>query len=170
MVMPETSLKIRLYGDPCLRKKSIPLKVLTDQKLKLIQSMITMMQENKGIGLAAPQLGINERLIVVDVGEGPIVLVNPQIKSTEGSAELEEGCLSIPGVMVNVTRPQRITVQYCDENNKRIEKECENLLARVILHEIDHLNGKLIVDYAGITKRKEIKEQLREIENQNKKF
>ena len=161
--MSAPSFNIRLYGDPCLRKKSTPVKVLTDQKLKLVQSMIMMMHEHKGIGLAAPQLGINERLIVVDVGDGPVVLVNPQIESTQGSAELEEGCLSIPGVTVMIKRPQRIAVQYLDENNKKIEKECENLLARVILHEIDHLNGKLIIDYLPFREKLKLKKQLNQI-------
>ncbi len=158
-----SSFNIRLYGDPCLRKKSTPLKLITDKTRHLIQSMILIMHEHKGIGLAAPQLGVNERFIVVDIGEGPIVLVNPEVTTTEGLAELEEGCLSIPGIVVNVKRPQKISVRYLDQNNKKIEKSCEDLLARVILHEIDHLNGKLIIDYLSFREKLKLRKQLKDI-------
>ena len=156
-------LTIRLYGDACLRKKSTAVKAVTSQTKKFIESMIATMHEHKGIGLAAPQVGINERIIVVDIGEGPVALINPKVNFYQGSAVLEEGCLSIPGVLVKVKRPQKISAEYLNENNKLVEKECEDLLARVILHEIDHLNGKLIIDYAPLRQKIKLRKKLKEI-------
>ncbi len=166
--MITTKLKIRLYGDPCLRKKSISVKSVGPGERMLIKAMLETMYEHKGIGLAAPQVGINEQIIVVDIGEGPFAIINPKVIKKSGSVKLEEGCLSIPGVVVNIKRPQKITVRYTNEQNSEIDCECSDLLARAILHETDHLHGKLIVDYAGLTEKKKIKQQLKEIENKSK--
>jgi len=144
--MITTKLKIRLYGDPCLRKKSVPVKEVGPSERLLINSMVAAMHHAKGVGLAAPQVGINQRILVVDIGDGPIAVINPRIIKKSGKQELEEGCLSIPEVTVNITRPQKIIVKYMDENNHVHEKSCEDILARVILHESDHLDGKLIID------------------------
>ncbi|MGE0267933.1 MAG: peptide deformylase [Candidatus Omnitrophota bacterium] len=141
-------LKIRLYGDPCLRKKSKPVEEVGIVERMLIKAMIKTMHDQKGIGLAAPQVGINQRILVADIGEGPIAIINPVIRKKSGSAVLEEGCLSIPEVNINVTRALSVTVRYIDFDNNLVEQTFENLLARVILHEADHLDGKLIVDYA----------------------
>ena len=161
--MIKTRLKIRLYGDPVLRKKSIPLKEVTAAERLLIESMIETMHELKGIGLAAPQVGINQRILVADIGDGPIVVINPVIVKKSGTNVLEEGCLSIPGVTVNVKRAQRIVVKYLDENNRTVERVYHDLLARVILHETDHLNGKLIIDYVPFSEKRELREKLKEI-------
>lgn len=168
--MQDSILTIRLYGDPCLRKKSSKVSEVGPSERILIESMIKTMHSAKGVGLAAPQVGINQRIFVADVGEGPMVFVNPRIIKKQGSAELEEGCLSIPGVTVNVRRPEKILIQYLDEHNNVVERNFENLMARVILHENDHLNGKMIVDYAGFTQKKELKKQLKEIEKQPKEI
>ena len=163
-----SSLKIRLYGDSCLRKKSIPVTETGTSERMLIKSMLATMYQHKGIGLAAPQVGINQRIFVADIGDGPIAVINPQIISKSGTGVLEEGCLSIPGVTVKIKRPQKIFIKYLDEQNRTIEKEHEGLMARVMLHETDHLNGKLIVDYASLTQKRKLKKHLKELEAMSK--
>jgi len=159
-------LKIRLYGDSCLRKISSPIKEVSPAERMLIKSMIVTMHEYKGIGLAAPQVGINQRLFVADIGEGPIAVINPKIIRKFGSVEMEEGCLSIPEVNIKVKRPQRILVRYLDENNNEVEKIYEDLIARVILHETDHLDGKMITDYANSLEKGKYEKQLMILEAQ----
>lgn len=156
-------LKIRLYGDPCLRKKSVPVKEAGSVERILIQAMIETMLKNKGVGLAAPQVGINQRIFVADIGEGPIAVINPKIVKKTGAMTMQEGCLSIPGVTVAVKRAKSIMVKYIDENNREIERRFDDLLARVILHETDHLDGKLIVDYASLSEKRKLKEKLKDL-------
>lgn len=163
--MIKTKLKIRLYGDPVLRKKSQAVETVGPAERMLIDAMIETMRFHKGIGLAAPQVGINEQILVADVGEGPIAMINPQILKRSGSHVMEEGCLSIPGILVDVRRPQKISVRYFNEDNKLIEKEFSDLTARVILHENDHLRGKLIIDYASLTKQIKMRKKLKDIED-----
>ena len=161
--MIKTKLKIRLYGDPSLRKKSTPVKEVGSAERLLIQSMLETMYEQKGIGLAAPQVGINQRIFVMDIGQGPVIVVNPIIAKKLGSNVMEEGCLSIPGVTVQVKRPERIVVKYRDERGQLVEMAYQGLMARVILHETDHLNGKLIVDYLNFKERRALKDTLKQI-------
>ncbi len=156
-------MKIRIYGDPVLRKKALVVKDVGASERMLIAAMIKTMQESKGIGLAAPQVGVSQQIIVVNVGEGPFVLVNPKIKKRRGSSMMEEGCLSLPGIIVDVKRAAEVWVEYLDEDNQPRLKHFLELLARVIQHETDHLNGKLIVDYAGWQEKRLIKKQLREL-------
>lgn len=158
-------LKVRIYGDPCLRKKASPIEQVGPAERILIQSMIVTMHEHKGIGLAAPQVGISQRLFIADIGKGPIAIINPQIIHKSGSAELEEGCLSIPEVNIKVKRAQKIFVKYLDENNEKQESVFEDLLARVILHETDHLDGKMIVDYANSFEKGKYEHQLMMLES-----
>lgn len=168
--MMTTKLKVRLYGDPCLRKRSVRVKSVGPAERMLIKAMLEAMYEHKGVGLAAAQVGINEQIFVADVGQGPMVFVNPQVIKRSGSEKMEEGCLSIPGVVVNVRRPSRITVRYTDQDNKIVVQEFSELLARVIQHESDHLNGKLITDHASLFERRKIRQQLKELEeNINRK-
>jgi len=162
-------LIIRIYGDPCLRKKSSLIKKVGPGERMLINSMIETMHAAKGVGLAAPQVGINQRLFVVDIGNGPIAIINPRITKKVGATVLEEGCLSIPEVTIPIERPEAITVRYIDENNQVMEISCEELLARAIQHETDHLNGKLIVDYASHKEKVAFKDQLKALESQYKK-
>ncbi len=162
--MITTKLKIRIYGDPILRQKAHPVKEVGPAERMLIASMIETMHEHKGIGLAAPQVGISEQIFVADIGEGPLVVINPQISQRSGSHVKEEGCLSIPGVVLKVKRPQKIRVKYLNENNKILEKEYSDLLARVILHETDHLKGKLIIDYASLIQQRRLKKKLKAIQ------
>ena len=162
--MTAATLKIRLYGDPCLRKKSVPVLYVGPAEQALLQAMLVAMRENKGVGLAAPQVGVNRQLFVLDIGDGPMAFINPKTIRKSGGDVIEEGCLSIPGVTVMVRRPERIVVRYIDENNQPHEKVYDEIMARVIQHEMDHLDGKLIVDYAGIKEKIKLRPQLRELE------
>lgn len=166
--MITTKLKIRTYGDPCLRKKSVPIQEVGPAHRMLITSLIETMHQNKGVGLAAPQVGINEQLFVADLGDGPMAFINPQILKRRGSEVMEEGCLSIPGVLVNVKRSKSIVVRYIDEHNRKVKSECTELLARVIQHETDHLHGKLIVDHVPWGQKLKVRKKLKEIERQEK--
>lgn len=163
--MITTKLKIRTYGDPCLRKKSEPVTHVGPAERLLIASMIETMHHYKGIGLAAPQVGINEQILVADVGQGPIAIINPQIIQKAGAKIMEEGCLSIPGLQVDVKRPEQIRVKFLNEDNEVVERSFSDLLARVILHENDHLKGKLIVDYLPLAEQVKVKKKLKKLQD-----
>ena len=135
--------KIRLEGDPVLGKKCRPVEVMTDKLHVLIGDMLDTMYEHNGVGLAAPQVGILKRIVVVDVGDGPIVMVNPQILESEGEEIMDEGCLSVPGMAGQVPRPAYVKVKALDEDLEEVELEATDLLARAFCHEIDHLEGKM---------------------------
>lgn len=137
---------LRFEGDPILRKTSKEVKEITPKIVELVDDMLETMYESNGVGLAAPQVGILKRIVVIDVGEGPIVLINPEIIKTEGSQTGDEGCLSVPGKAGTVTRPNEVTVRFMDEDGEWYELEGTELLARAICHECDHLDGKLYVD------------------------
>lgn len=137
---------IRTIGDEILRKRCKRVEEINDRTLTLIKDMIETMYAADGVGLAAPQVGILKRIAVVDVGDGPIVVINPEIIETEGSYLDEEGCLSIPGEQGKVLRPEKIKVKALNENSKEVIIEGEGLLCRALCHEIDHLDGVLFVD------------------------
>lgn len=137
---------IRTEEDEILRKKSRKVDEINDRILTLIEDMKETMYAADGVGLAAPQIGILKRIVVIDVGNGPITLINPEIMSVEGSQIDYEGCLSIPGEQGKVKRPFKVKVKAINEENKEIEIEGEELLARALCHEIDHLNGILFID------------------------
>jgi len=155
--MKETGLSIRIYGDKALRRKARPLKRVDSEERRLAEEMVKIMHANSGVGLAAPQVGVNKQIIVVDIGNGPFKLFNPRIKQKKGSCSMEEGCLSLPGISVNVKRAKEICVDSMDESGKKLSMQAEDLLARAIQHEVDHLRGKLIVDYADIIRKFKIK-------------
>lgn len=138
--------QVRIQGDDVLEKVCRPVKEITPRIATLIEDMIDTMYENDGVGLAAPQVGVLRRIAVIDVGEGPIVLVNPEVLETEGSQTGEEGCLSLPGKSGQVTRPNYAKVRAFDENMQEYEIEGEELLARALLHEIDHLDGHMYTE------------------------
>lgn len=161
--MNKTALKIRIYGDPSLRKHTKPIKLITESHQEVLSKMAQLMYAESGIGLAASQVGINESLIVVDIGTGLYKLVNPVITARHGSHEMEEGCLSVPGVCLKIKRSAKISVKAQDEFSKPVNIDAEGLLACVLQHEIDHLNGKLIVDYASLLDKLKIKKKLREL-------
>lgn len=139
---------IRTYGDELLRKKSRVVDEINPRILLLIKDMVETMYNAKGLGLAAPQVGILKRIIVIDVGNGPIALINPEIIEMEGSNISNEGCLSIPGVQKNVERPEKVIVKALSEKGEELLIPGEGLLAKAFCHEIDHLDGVLFVDKA----------------------
>lgn len=137
---------IREYGDEVLEKECKEVTKVSLRTKILINDMLDTMYEAMGVGLAAPQVGILKRIVVIDIGEGPIVLINPEIIETAGEQTGEEGCLSVPGKSGVVTRPNYVKVRAYDEDMEEVEYEGEGLLARAFCHEIDHLSGKLYVD------------------------
>jgi peptide deformylase len=148
-------LDIRVLGDPVLRKPTKRVTEVTDELRKLIADMFETMYAAEGIGLAAPQVGRNERLAVVDVDGAKYALINPEVVSTEGPAgKAEEGCLSIPDIYGDVERPFTVTIRAIDENGNEYEATGTELLGRCLQHEIDHLDGKLFIDYLSPLKRK----------------
>ncbi len=156
------------YGDPVLEKVAQPVTKFDDELKKLVEDMFESMYEAKGVGLAAPQIGISLHLAVIDVTfkEDPnakIVLCNPQIIKVEGKQTGSEGCLSIPEFRENVTRPNRVTVRAQDVNGNWFEKTGEELLARAFLHETDHLNGKLYISHVSALKRDLIKRKIKKL-------
>jgi peptide deformylase len=158
--MAEIELKIRVLGDSVLRKKSVPLKKITEKHRKLLSSMAQLMYASGGIGLAASQVGINECLMVADIGEGLYKLVNPEITKKRGSQVLEEGCLSVPEISIKVKRAKSVMVKALDEYGKQVLIKADGLLACVFQHEIDHLKGRLIVDYASLLDKIKIRNKL----------
>ena len=138
--------KIREIGDEVLTKPCKEVTKITLRTKVLINDLLDTMYEALGVGLAAPQVGVLKRIVVIDVGEGPIVLINPEIIETSGEQSGEEGCLSVPGKSGLVTRPDYVKVRALNEDMEEIELEGEGLLARAFCHEIDHLDGKMYVD------------------------
>jgi peptide deformylase len=140
--------KIRIDGDEILRKVSRHVDKITPKIQILVDDMIETMVHANGVGLAAPQIGVLKRIVVIDVGEGPVVMINPEIIEEEGLQEGIEGCLSVPGMTGTVTRPYRVVAKAINENNEEFTIEGEELLARAICHELDHLEGILYTDIA----------------------
>ena len=148
-------LDIRVLGDPILREETKEVGQITDEIRQLVNDMFDTMYLAKGIGLAAPQVGRSERLAVIDVNEKPFVIINPEVIETPGKpAKAEEGCLSIPDVYGDVERPSRVRVRALDIEGKPFEIEATELLGRCLQHEIDHLHGKLFIDYLSVLKRR----------------
>lgn len=139
--------KIRIMGDRILTKTSRPVEEMTPKLRKLINDMLDTMYDSFGVGLAAVQVGMLKRIVVIDVGEGPYVLINPVIKETSGEQTGEEGCLSLPGKSGVVTRPNVVTVEALDEEMKPFTLTGEGLLARAICHECEHLDGIMYVEH-----------------------
>ena len=138
--------KIRLMGDKALTKVCREVTEMTPRLRQLVDDMLDTMYEAMGVGLAAPQVGILKRIVVIDVGEGPIVLINPEILETSGEQTGDEGCLSVPGMAGQVTRPNYVKVKAMDEEMNEVIYEGTELLARAFCHEIDHLDGKMYTD------------------------
>lgn len=139
--------KIRIMGDRILTKKCRPVDEVTPRIRQLVDDMLETMYDACGVGLAAPQVGILKRIVVIDVGEGPLVLINPEITETSGEQTGEEGCLSLPGKSGIVTRPNLVTVKAMNQDMEEITVTGEGLLARAICHECDHLEGIMYVEH-----------------------
>lgn len=138
--------QIRIQGDAVLEKKCREITEMTPRIKELIGDMLDTMYDACGVGLAGPQVGVLKRLCVIDVGEGPIVLINPVILTSDGEQTGDEGCLSLPGKAGQVTRPNHVIVRAMDENMEEREVEGEGLLARALCHEIDHLDGHMYTE------------------------
>jgi len=154
-------LKIRLYGDPCLETKSKAIKEVGPVERMLIAAMFETMVACRGVGLAAPQIGINEQIFVVDTGKEIFAAINPKIIRTAGGEVMEEGCLSIPRVLVDVKRAKTIWVEFTDQENHQVRAQLNGLVAKVFQHEYDHLQGKLILDYLSPRDRTRIVAQMK---------
>ena len=164
-------LPIYIYGQPALRKKARPIKQIDDELVKLVDDMFETVRKANGVGLAANQVGSLRRVIVVDISETeegesqpPIVLFNPEIVEDSGAWVMEEGCLSIPEIRDEVERPEHIRVKYMDRDFQERELSASGMLARVLQHEIDHLNGVLFIDHLGAVKKKFLKGRLNKIQ------
>lgn len=156
-----SKLRIFTYPDSVLRGKCAPVEKVDDEVLKLVQGMSRLMVSAQGIGLAAPQVGVRRRIITLNVGDGLISLVNPLILEREGRDTMEEGCLSCPGIAVNVARNEKVLVCGLNLDGKEVTIEAEGLKARVLQHEIDHLDGILILDKLPWLERMMAKRKLR---------
>jgi len=141
-------VRIRTYGDPVLRRPAAPLTRITGAVRRLARNMVETMRDNAGVGLAAPQVGVGKRLIVVDVGEGLHILVNPRIVASSGSDVDWEGCLSFPGLLAEIERAKTVTVEALDLDGRQVWLDAEDFFARALQHEIDHLDGVVILDRA----------------------
>ena len=164
-------LPIYLYGTDVLRKKAKPVQKISNETIKLIIDMFETMRKAQGIGLAANQVGALERVITIDVSEveglehvKPLTLINPEVVSREGKLSVEEGCLSLPDIRAEVERDEMIIIKYRDTNFHMQELEAGGLLARVILHEMDHLDGVLFTDYLSKEQLKDHKDALKQIQ------
>ena len=162
-------LNILQFPDPRLREKARPVEVVDDEIRQLADDMIETMYASRGIGLAATQVGIPKRVVVIDVsdeGDQPQVFINPEIVTGSGEAEIQEGCLSVPGYYEPVKRLGHVTLRALDRDGNPIELEADELFAICIQHEIDHLNGKLFVDYLSELKRNRIRKKLEKEQRQ----
>ena len=157
-------LKVLHFPDPRLRRQARPVASVTGETRRVAADMLETMYAEHGIGLAAVQVGIAQRIVVIDLSEErdrPLVLINPELLETGGEEEMEEGCLSVPGFTAPVRRCERVRVRALDRAGEPFELDADGLLAVCIQHEIDHLNGKLFVDYLSPLKRERVAEQLR---------
>lgn len=151
------------FPDPRLRKKATPIQTVNDDIRQLADDMLETMYDAPGIGLAANQINVQKRLIVIDISEdksSPLILINPEIIEKQGSREHQEGCLSVPEAYELVSRADTVTIKALDRDGNAFELHAEDLLATCIQHEIDHLDGKLFVDYLSNLKRQRIKKRL----------
>ncbi len=166
-----TRLRLRTYGDPCLRQVARPICAVGPAERLLIREMITAMYAFDGTGLAASQVGVLEMIFVADIGECPFAVVNPRVihKSVKQTV-MEEGCLSFPGIRIKVKRPEKISVRYLSERNETLEVELSGTPAKVFQHEIDHLNGRMIIDHASRLEKIKFKDKLKHLESLQKKI
>ncbi|ACL71294.1 peptide deformylase [Thioalkalivibrio sulfidiphilus] len=162
-------LEILHFPDPRLRKRAVPVDKVDDEIRRLVDDMFETMYDAPGIGLAATQVNVQRQVIVIDVSENndqPLVFINPEILDRVGEEEMQEGCLSVPGYFETVRRADRVRVRALDRNGEPFELETDGLLAVCIQHEMDHLDGKLFVDYLSPLKRNRIQKKLEKLTRQ----
>ncbi len=154
---------IRVIGDPVLKQRAREVTDIDGTLVKLVDDMFTTMYEAPGIGLAAPQIGVQKRLFVYDADGDPGVLINPEVKQAEGEWGFNEGCLSVPGLFFEIVRPKRILITGRDLDGNEKEIEADELLGRLFQHELDHLEGVLLVEHLTDEQKKAAKRELREL-------
>ena len=164
--------RVRIYGDQVLRQVAREVKEINGELAKLAESMLQTMKHNQAVGLAANQVGELNRIFALDASlQSPIfepfVLINPEIVEVSGVQVGEEGCLSFPGIFEKIERPQRVTVKGLNLEGEEFQFEGEGVVARAVLHELDHLNGKLIIDHVGSIRKQLISARMRKISNRN---
>jgi peptide deformylase len=162
-------LSILEFPDERLRKKAAPVETVDESLRRLIDDMLETMYAAPGVGLAATQVNVPKRVIVIDVSEeknSPLCLINPELLEKEGAEEMDEGCLSVPGIFEKVTRAERIKVRALDRDGNPFEREVDSLLAVCIQHEMDHLEGRLFVDYLSPLKRQLVRKKLKKEQRQ----
>jgi peptide deformylase len=160
-------LNILRYPDPRLKKRAAPVRAVDDRVRKLVRDMAETMYAAPGVGLAATQVDVHQRVIVIDIAptmDDLLVLINPEIVAREGVSTFEEGCLSVPGIYERVERADRIKVRALDADGKRFEREADGLLAVCIQHEIDHLEGRMFVEYLSRLKQARIRTKMQKQE------
>ncbi|ELV8626230.1 peptide deformylase [Vibrio cidicii] len=165
-------LQVLTFPDDRLRTVAKPVETVTPEIQKIVDDMIETMYDEEGIGLAATQVDIHQRIVVIDISENrdqPMVLINPEILEKRGEDGIEEGCLSVPGARALVPRAAEVTVKALDRDGNPFTLEADDLLAICIQHELDHLQGKLFVDYLSPLKRKRIQDKLAKIKRYNEK-
>ena len=161
------SYTIRTYGDPVLKSKALPVANVDGKVIRLVDDMFdTLVDTGNGLALAAPQIGVQKQVVVWDLGDEPLAIINPEIVESDGEWVFDEGCLSIPGLYVEMLRPKRVLVRGVDLEGEIIEIEADELEARMFQHEIDHLNGVLMFDRLEGDQRKEALAEYRRIEEQ----
>jgi peptide deformylase len=154
---------IRVFGDPVLKQHAAPITEIDGTVARLAEDMFTTLYDANGAGLAAPQVGVQKRLFVYDIADEPIVVVNPVIAETDGEWTYLEGCLSVPGLSWEITRPKQVLLTGLDLDGNELQIEADELEARVFQHELDHLDGVLLLDHLDDEQRKEAKRALREM-------
>lgn len=154
--------QIRVFGDPVLKQVAKEITNVDGALVKLVDDMLVTMYEAPGVGLAAPQVGVQKRLFVYDLGDGPRALVNPRIVETDGEWVYEEGCLSVPGLSWDIVRPARVHLVGYDLDGHEVDLEVDELAGRLFQHEFDHLDGKLLLDHLDDDQRRDAMKILRE--------
>jgi peptide deformylase len=155
---------IRVFGDPVLKQRAKDVVELDGKLARFVDTMVHTMYDASGIGLAAPQVGVQKRMFTFDIGEGPQVLINPEVADSSGEWSYEEGCLSIPGFHFEIVRPKVVTITGVDLDGRDVVIEGDELLGRVFLHELDHLDGVLMLDRLDPDARRQALRELRDVD------
>lgn len=163
--------EIKTYGEDCLVKESVPVAEITDEIQEILNNMVETMHDANGVGLAAPQVGINQRFFVIDIGDGVVrKIINPEIlEFSDEITETDEGCLSVPGIYKKVKRAYKIKVSYLNEKNEKIEEEMTGFLAKAFQHEFDHLSGTLFIEKISPVARRVIAQKLKHLKRETEK-
>lgn len=166
--MNPTKLRIHTYGEPVLKKKAQPVSGVTDEIRQYLDAMVEVMRSNKGAGLAANQVGLDKRILVIEYEHTVYKLVNPDIIQKSGDIEFEEGCLSFPGLYFKVKRAEKLWVDFLDEQGRRRTIQTQGILSVIVQHEVDHLNGVLFIDRIPFPMKLKYFKQLQDLQKESK--